>query len=333
MSGAKKYQVFVSSTFTDLKVERQAVIRHILDLKHIPAGMELFPAADFDQLEYIKKIIDECDYYVLILGGRYGSMDPDGVSYTEREYDYAVANGKVVLAFVHDDLGAIASRDVEANHAAKLALDAFRAKVQSGRLVSMWRDRQSLELAVLKSLMHAFNDVPAVGWIRGDSAASTDLLQQSNQLLLDNARLLAEVAQLTAQAKPSVEHLAGLDELFEFRYRYQSGISSNRRSVQSSMKLTWRQIFIGLAMQLTTSKTEAAISTGVVAAAKDAKKEHDVYLLDATDRSRMKYQFEAMGLITLHVSKSTKGDVHEFMSLTPNGRKVLIEGMVVKATE
>ena len=101
----KKYQVFVSSTFRDLIEERQDAIRNVLDLKHIPAGMELFPAADINQLDYIKKVIDECDYYLLIMGGRYGSMDAEGVSYTEREYDYAVDTGKAVIAFVHNDLG------------------------------------------------------------------------------------------------------------------------------------------------------------------------------------------------------------------------------------
>ena len=87
----------MSSTFTDLVEERQDAIRTILDLGHIPAGMELFPAADTEQLQYIKKVIDECDYYLLIMGGRYGSIDGEGVSYTEREYDYAVDNGKTVL--------------------------------------------------------------------------------------------------------------------------------------------------------------------------------------------------------------------------------------------
>jgi hypothetical protein len=34
--------------------------------------MELFPAADEDQWSLIIGVIDECDYYLLILGGRYG---------------------------------------------------------------------------------------------------------------------------------------------------------------------------------------------------------------------------------------------------------------------
>src|SRR5689334_13839929 len=99
----KKYQVFISSTYTDLVPERNELIKAILDLGHIPAGMELFGAADEEQFQYIKRVIDECDYYVLIIGGRYGSAAPDRVSYTEKEFDYAVSSGKTVLAFIHED--------------------------------------------------------------------------------------------------------------------------------------------------------------------------------------------------------------------------------------
>jgi hypothetical protein len=71
----KRYQVFVSSTFTDLKDERQAVLKAILELDHMPAGMELFPATDDSAWQLIKDVIDTSDYYALIIGGRYGSLD------------------------------------------------------------------------------------------------------------------------------------------------------------------------------------------------------------------------------------------------------------------
>jgi Domain of unknown function (DUF4062) len=90
-----KFQVFVSSTYNDLVQERQDALKSILDLGHIPSGMEGFFAADQEQLTYIEKIIDECDYYVLIIAGRYGSVDADGVSYTEREYNYALEDATI----------------------------------------------------------------------------------------------------------------------------------------------------------------------------------------------------------------------------------------------
>lgn len=91
----KKLQVFVSSTYLDLHDERQAAVSAILKAGHIPAGMELFTAGDESQWDAITRWIEESDIYMLILGGRYGSMSSEtGLSYTEMEYDYAVKLGK-----------------------------------------------------------------------------------------------------------------------------------------------------------------------------------------------------------------------------------------------
>jgi hypothetical protein len=82
----KRLQVFVSSTFIDLRDERQAAVEAILSAGHIPAGMELFAAGDESQMEVIKGWIDQSDVYLLILGGRYGSIEPKtGKSYVELE--------------------------------------------------------------------------------------------------------------------------------------------------------------------------------------------------------------------------------------------------------
>ncbi|SBS78265.1 conserved hypothetical protein [uncultured Mycobacterium sp.] len=100
----KRYQVFVSSTYKDLTDERAAVIQMILGLDHFPAGMEMFPAANEDQWKLIERVIDESDYYIVVVGGRYGSVDETvGVSFTEREYDYAIATKTPVLGFLHKD--------------------------------------------------------------------------------------------------------------------------------------------------------------------------------------------------------------------------------------
>lgn len=72
----KKLQVFISSTYTDMLVERQGAVEAILRAGHIPAGMELFAAGDESQLETILRWIDDSDVFMLILGGRYGSIEP-----------------------------------------------------------------------------------------------------------------------------------------------------------------------------------------------------------------------------------------------------------------
>src|SRR5436190_9354466 len=99
----KRYQVFVSSTYEDLQAERQEVIHALLELECIPAGMELFPAANQDQWSLIKKVIDDCDYYIVISAGRHGSLDAAGVGYTELEYRYALETDKPIIGFLHQD--------------------------------------------------------------------------------------------------------------------------------------------------------------------------------------------------------------------------------------
>ncbi len=55
----RRYQVFVSSTYEDLREERAAVIAALLQLDCIPAGMEHFPASDEDSFTWIKRVILE----------------------------------------------------------------------------------------------------------------------------------------------------------------------------------------------------------------------------------------------------------------------------------
>ena len=100
----KKYQVFVSSTYKDLTEERQEVIQALLELDCIPVGMEMFPAADDDQWTLIKRLIDDCDYYILIIGGRYGSTNENGISYTQMEYEYALSQDIPIISFLHKNL-------------------------------------------------------------------------------------------------------------------------------------------------------------------------------------------------------------------------------------
>jgi hypothetical protein len=121
----KRYQVFISSTYEDLQKERQEVMQALLELDCIPAGMELFPATNEDQWTTIKKVIDDCDYYIVIIGGRYGSVGKDGISYTEKEYRYALEINKPIISFIHADPGIIPTKLTEATTEGKNKLNIF----------------------------------------------------------------------------------------------------------------------------------------------------------------------------------------------------------------
>ena len=97
----KKFQVFISSTYRDLIEERQAAVEAVLQAGHFPVGMELFTADNQPQWNIIKKWIDESDVFLLIMGGRYGSLNEVAKkSYVHMEYEYAINQGIRVIAVV-----------------------------------------------------------------------------------------------------------------------------------------------------------------------------------------------------------------------------------------
>lgn len=327
----KKYQVFVSSTFRDLVEERQDTIRTILDMKHIPAGMELFPAADVDQLVYIKKVIEECDYYLLIVGGRYGSLDAEGISFTEREYDYAVEKGKFVVAFVHGTPGSISVDNSDIEPKLAEALKAFRDKVMSGRLIKAWTNRTDLQLAVFQSLMLAFSTYPQTGWIRGDAAASTDMLEQSNAILQENARLRTELDQMKIKTPKLFEDLADMDEKYRVRYTIRVPTDYGLFETQDrSNELTWYQIFMHVAAQLGAPKRDGAISTAMAEALKEVYRQDRFASLNDTDRARIKSQLRAYNLVEVYTDKTEKGVDVELMKLTERGQDLYMDLSVVR---
>ena len=97
----KKLQVFISSTYEDMRDERQEAVEAILAVGHIPAGMELFASENAKQWEVIKRCIRESDVFLILLGGRYGSIEPkSGKSYIHREFEYAQQSKKPVMSLV-----------------------------------------------------------------------------------------------------------------------------------------------------------------------------------------------------------------------------------------
>lgn len=120
----------------------------LLELDCIPSGMELFSASDDDQWTLIKRVIEECDYYAVIIAGRYGSIGPSGLSYTEMEYEYAVALGKPTVAFIHDDPGKIPNDQCESEPELRKKLEAFRTKTKS-TMAKFWKNPEDLGGKVL----------------------------------------------------------------------------------------------------------------------------------------------------------------------------------------
>lgn len=201
----KKLQVFISSTYTDLKDERQAAVQAVLDAGHIPAGMELFKAGNKSQLETIKKWIDECDVYMLILGGRYGTVESSsGKSYTQIEYEYAISKDIPVFAVVLKDSflllkASIEGRDKIFEKENQEKLNGFKSFILT-KIVREAEDEKDIKLAIHTTLSEFSEEYDLVGWVKGNFATSdSQLLQENNAFAKENIRLLKENENLKGQ--------------------------------------------------------------------------------------------------------------------------------------
>lgn len=248
----KRYQVFVSSTYADLKEERQHVIQTLMEMDCIPAGMELFPAMDEEQWEFIKKVIDDCDYYLLVIGGRYGSTTAEGISYTEMEFDYAIEKGLKVVALVHEKPNMLPGEKIELDSELRNKLEQFRARVLTGRLVKFWRSAEELPGLVSLSLQKTIKTYPATGWVRGDQVASETLLSEINELRKENNLLKAELE--NTKLENTTAHIRNL---VDFKSKFEVCVSfyETTRETKSLLLLhdvtfTWEELFLIIASLL-----------------------------------------------------------------------------------
>lgn len=232
----KKYTVFVSSTYEDLKEERQEVMQALLEMDCIPCAMELFPAADEEQFDFIKSIIDDCDYYVLILGGKYGSMNSNGVSYTELEFKYALERNIPIISFIHSDVDSIANSKCEHDKDIIEKLNSFRLLAKQ-RLCKFWTNKEQLAGLVSRSMMQLIKRHPAVGWVRADHVSNEKTLMKITELYEENRALKSNNVRSI-----SFESLSSGKDSIDVKFAIYNRGETKFEVANFSIKMSWDDI-------------------------------------------------------------------------------------------
>lgn len=335
----KRYQVFISSTFQDLQEERQEVMQALLELDCIPAGMELFPAANEDQWTLIKKVIDDCDYYIVIIGGRYGSIGPDGRSYTEMEYRYAIAQGKPVIGFLHKDPGAISARQTEATLEGKAKLEAFRSLAQE-RMCKFWETPTDLGSQVSRSIIKLRKSTPETGWVRAslvtDESSSAEILSLRKRI----EELERELDASRTQAPKGTESLAQGDDEFHLKYTFVNHFrnlygDTFSESHSADAPTSWNEIFATLSPLMIEETSEAQMRIALGEYLRNTQEEHikaqkdykykaltDFAVAD-DDFHTVKVQLRALGLIMESKKQRSLKDNATYWKLTPYGDSIM----------
>jgi hypothetical protein len=340
----KRYQIFLSSTYEDLKGERLEVLKAILELDHIPCGMEYFPAAGEEQWNYIKDLINQCDYYVVVIAGRYGSVDETGMGFTEREYDYALEKGIPAISFIHGDPSSLAAKNVEKNKEGQKRLERFRSKLKK-RLCKEWLTPQELGAVVSRSLTQLIRRNLRTGWVRADTlteTASSEILRLERKV----QQLESELAVLRIMPPAGSEQLAQGSDIFTIEY--QSTIRDTTKEwrepertapISGEVVATWDDIFSSFAPDLIPPIKESAISAGVgrlcrsieLPKLKQDYPNHEAlsFRVSPSTLRRIKMQFTALGYVEFF-NTEIEGKNTRFVKLTRLGEKKALQISTIK---
>ncbi|MEE8737910.1 MAG: DUF4062 domain-containing protein [Bifidobacterium sp.] len=305
-----KYQVFISSTYDDLREERNLVISSLWRTQYLPTAMEFFPATGTSQLEYINTILDSTDAYVLILAGMYGSLTDSGISYTEAEFNLAIKKKIPVLAFVYSDLSQLKVENLEKDPVKREKLDRFRERVLKGKLVSTWTNSNELALNVITSLSAA----PLTGgWTRGAATASSakyaSVLEENSRLLRELEASATRVSTLEEQLKSAQLLDTGDDPasskdsvLLTIEPRDKESSEWDQPQRQSyRMSIDDIMLYWGPELMSYSDQEEAFFDlASIVAEIINAPSQTDKYNLSLRSRNELKANLSARGLIELH---------------------------------
>ena len=336
----KRYQVFVSSTYEDLKEERKEVMQVLLESDAIPAGMELFPAADDDQWTLIKKVIDASDYYVVIVGGRYGSIGPEGYSYTEMEFRYAKEIGKPILGFVHGDPGKIAAEFSEKTEEGRTKLDRFRTLVKD-KHCKFYTTPEKLGSLVSRGLAAQIKSKPGTGWVRGDQVSDEDATKEILSLRHHIEALQQELATARTSAPAEAAGLADSDDLIKLNYVFNASHTQYRHDgveYTGEREVSWNEIFANVAPVMIDEASDAVFVTALnsmlqrmeeTEASEENADMHGMNLSDFKltrhDFNTVKVQLRALGLIAKSNRNRSVKDNGTYWTLTAYGDNVMTQ--------
>ncbi len=340
----KRYQVFVSSTYEDLQEERQEVMQALLELDCIPAGMELFPAADETQWSLIKRVIDECDYYVVIVGGRYGSCDNDDVGFTEKEYRYALEIGKPTIAFLHKDPAKIVAGKSEQTDVGKRKLAIFRSLLEK-KLCKPWSNPSELKAVVITSLTQLKRTRSAIGWVRADELPHEDATRELLKLRNRVDELESELEHARTTPPKGSEGLAQGENRCCLRYSYVQLVKGFPLPLNAQLEATWDSLFAVVAPRMLNEMLEAdmheALNSFIKADFLDALDLEDIdpgtrfedFWLEEEDFQTIKVQLRALGLIMESEKQRSLKDTQTYWTLTPYGDDVMTRLVAVRRSE
>lgn len=151
-------RVFISSTFKDLRPERQAAIEVLQRAEFVPWGMELFVTSPSKPLDEALRELQLSDAVLLIIGFKAGSLVPEAPSftYTAAEFEHARRFNKPIFAFIQTEGGNWVNK--EPDGPLRTALGDFKKAVDAANVTAGYFENVDRLQTEIVLAMQKWND-------------------------------------------------------------------------------------------------------------------------------------------------------------------------------
>ena len=255
----KKYHVFISSTLDDLKAERRELIKVVTELGAVPVTMDGFDISDTEEQRFIKKAVEESDYFINLTAHKCGVQAGKSFS-LEMEFGWAEKYRIPVISFIIDEKARWKAIKKEKEAQAVKALENLKKKLRN-HTHETWTSAADLRQKSLNVLAREMNLNPREGWVRGEDAVIPAVANELAILIRDNEKLRTQalyeegdyIARLKEQMKNCLKVLATNKISLSFWYVQGDNWENTR-------KFRYLRLFKLLTPELSVAKTTSEIS-------------------------------------------------------------------------
>jgi hypothetical protein len=255
----KKYLVYISSSPEDLKNERRDLIKLVTEIGAIPVTMDTFDISDKNEQRFIRKAIEECDYFLNITAHKCGALLGKTFG-PELELSWAEKHGVPVIALIIDEKARWKASKKEKSPELVKALETFKKRLL-GYPSETWTSQADLRQKAQGLLIRTMNLNPRRGWVPSAEAIDPSVANELSRLILENESLKNQirmeggnlVSRVKEQMKRALKMLAANKLSLSFWY-------APGENWENTAQFRYLKLFRLLTPELSLPKTTAEIS-------------------------------------------------------------------------
>lgn len=254
----KKYHVFIGSNLDDLKNERRVLPRIVMELGHIPVTADCFDMSGRNDQLLIKKNLEECDYYLIIIAHKL--CLPGETSPLETEYAWAVKKGIPVIALIIDEKARWKAAKKEQDGEALKKLEEFKKKL-AAHTHETWLNTSDLGQKVQSLLIQEMNLNPRTGWVCAAQAIDPAVANELSRLSSENEDLKRQIkvesGEIRGKVREQMRHALKVLALnrVSLSFYYSAG-----ENWENTRKFRYIRLFKLLVPELSLGKTPGEVS-------------------------------------------------------------------------